>query len=291
MRLDVMMRRKQRIRRRRTLQLQGKSLFHSTPTILSYPFNQLTSYNSHTTQQPYSDRDSVAVPVPVKVEDLQLQYSISWNEPFIDSAYSSAEGYASPIPDTHDYSNMFANTSSRARTSSNASFIEPWGYPSRSPTSTALSSLGYSSKSPTTASSTMAYTWTPNAYPMQSLPMSSSLDPMTGYGYFGPKTMAQRDAEEEMYIFPEEQFDGLSSVPSAYEQYFDNYWRYFNPFFPVIHRATVDSHSWPPMIRAAMIAIGAQYSSDPGAKRKSRILTDRCLKLLDKVCSALTLYH
>jgi hypothetical protein len=39
------------------------------------------------------------------------------------------------------------------------------------------------------------------------------------------------------------------------------------------------------MLRAAMIAIGAQYSNDPSAKRQSRILHDRCLKFLERVCS------
>lgn len=212
----------------------------------------------------------------------------SWNDPFSQSpnySSSSTSGYASPIPGT-DYANMFANPpfSSRTRTSSNASFIEPWGYPSRSPTS---------------ATSTMAYTWTSNdkngapaslaymhaaSYPLTSVPMSAGADPMAGYAPFGPKSMAQRDEEEQAYLFPEQSY-GMGQIANTYpfEQYFDNYWRLFHPSLPLVHRATFDGINGSPMLRAAMIAVGAQYSNDPSAKRKSRILHDRCMKILDKV--------
>ncbi|KAF2738685.1 hypothetical protein EJ04DRAFT_509259 [Polyplosphaeria fusca] len=245
------------------------------------PASKDASETGDKTQQPYWDRDN-RVPVPIPVDG--SQYGILWNDRFTDSAYSSSQtAYRSPIPGayTFDWSNTSTNTYSRARTSSNASFIEPWAFPSRSPTSTAFSSLEYPSKSPTTASSSIAYSWTANAYPVQSLPVSSGLDPMSEYGYYGPRTMAQRDEEEQAFLFPE-QSSGLRSILGPYERYLDNYWRCFHPFFPVIHRATFDDHSTSPMLRAAMIAIGAQYSNDPGAKRKSRIITDRCSKLFDK---------
>ena len=121
--------------------------------------------------------------------------------------------------------------------------------------------------------------------------MSSSFDPMSGCEYrvpIEPKTMAQRDEDEAAYLFPEQSY-GMSLPLSPYEQYLDNYWKYFHSFFPVIHPGTFDNHSTSPMLRAAMIAIGAQYSNDPSAKRQSQILTDRCSKLFDKVCLALTL--
>lgn len=126
--------------------------------------------------------------VAVAVE--ALPSSVAWADPFnVSPNYSSSSGYASPIPGTGDYANMFANPpygpgSNRTRTSSNASFIEPWSYPSRSPTS---------------ATSTMAYTWTSNdkspapsglaymatAYPMTSIPLSARLDPIASIPWEG----------------------------------------------------------------------------------------------------------
>jgi hypothetical protein len=106
---------------------------------------------------------------------------------------------------------------------------------------------------------------------------------MSAYGHFGPKSMAQRDEEEQAYLFPEQSFGMGVANTYPFELYFDNYWRLFHPSFPVVHRATFDRVNESPMLRAAMIAVGAQYSNDPSAKRKSRILHDRCTKLLDKV--------
>ncbi|KAF1950618.1 hypothetical protein CC80DRAFT_226617 [Byssothecium circinans] len=233
----------------------------------------------------FSARQAAAA-IPVGVDGLQT--NITWNDPFNHSPnYSSSSGYASPIPGAGDYANMFANPpygpgSNRTRTSSNASYVEPWSYPSRSPTS---------------ATSTMAYTWTSNdkspapshmaymatSYPMTSMPMQAGVDPMTGYGHFGPKTMAQRDQEEQEFLFPEQCY-GMGQIAHTYpyEQYLDNFWRHFHPTFPIIHRVTFESVTQPPMLHAAMIAIGGQYSNDACVKRKSRILHDRCMKLLEK---------
>lgn len=251
----------------------------------------LQFYGSHLKQQrtSFSARQpSATIAVPVD----GMQANVAWNDPFTQSPnYSSSSGYASPIPGATDYANMFANPpygpgSNRTRTSSNASFIEPWVYPSRSPTS---------------ATSTMAFTWTSNdkspapsslaymatSYPMTSMPMSAGVDPMTGFGHFGPKTVAQRDEEEQAFLFPEQSYPqsyGMGQIAHTYpfEQYLDNYWRHFHPAYPVVHRATYESVNQPPMLNAAMIAIGGQYSNDASVKRKSRILHDRCIKLLDK---------
>lgn len=108
-------------------------------------------------------------------------------------------------------------------------------------------------------------------------------DPMA-YGHFGPKSMAQRDDEEQAVLFPEHSFGmGQNADILLFEQYLDNYWRMFHPSFPVVHRPTFERVNESPMLRAAMIAIGAQYSTEPNAQQKSRTLHDRCLKLLDKV--------
>jgi hypothetical protein len=234
--------------------------------------------------------------MPVSVDGLQQHNSFPWTDPFNQPSthyndHDSSSGYNSPVPG--DYANMFAQApygANRTRTSSNASFIEPWTYPSRSPTS---------------ATSTMAYTWTsadkslahspPNlaymatSYQMTSMPTPAGIDPMSGYGHFGPKSIAQRDEEEQQFLFPiSEQSYGMGQIAHTYpfEQDLDNYWRHFHPTFPVVHRATfAASISQAPMLHAAMIAIGGQYSNDAAVKRKSRILHDRCMKMLDKVRS------
>ncbi|KAF2119235.1 fungal-specific transcription factor domain-containing protein [Lophiotrema nucula] len=265
-----------------------------TPTLPSsafghHLFRSSLSSNHHKQQQRSAyPRGQTSVSIPVQVDGLGT--GIAWNDPFNVSQspnYSSSSGYASPVPGTGDYANMFANppfgaAANRTRTSSNASFIEPWGYPSRSPTS---------------ATSTMAYTWTSSekntaaanvaymantSYPMTSVPLSAGIDPMSAYGHFGPKSMAQRDDEEQAFLFPEQSFGMGHIANTSFEQDLDNYWRLFHPSFPVVHPATYDGVNDSPMLRAAMIAVGAQYSDDPSAKRKARILHDRCMKLLDK---------
>ncbi|KAF2006067.1 hypothetical protein P154DRAFT_423278 [Amniculicola lignicola CBS 123094] len=270
----------------RTPQMPSSAFGHvlrSSPSSKSHP-NHLKQHRSS-----YSARGQASVTIPVEVGGLPT--GIAWNDPFSQSPnYSSSSGYASPIPSAGDYANMFANppygaASNRTRTSSNASYIEPWGYPSRSPTS---------------ATSTLAYTWTANdkspapphlpfmattsSYPMTSIPMSAGIDPMHGFGHFGSKSIAQRDEEEQGVLFPEQSF-GMGHITNTYpfEQYLDNYWRLFHPTFPAVHRASFDGmNESSPMLRAAMIAVGAQFSNDTSAKRKSRILHDRCVKLLEK---------
>ena len=241
----------------------------------------LTRTSSLGKQRPSYSAHQTSVPIQVQVDGLQT--GIAWSDPFGQS-YSPSSGYASPVPGDCA-NNMFANPpyvvpANRTRTSSNASFIQAWEFPSRSPTS---------------ATSTMAYTWTSNdkspapsnlylatSYPMTSMPLSASVDAMS-YGHFGPKSLAQRDEEEQAFLFPEQSF-GMGQQTYPYEQYLDNYWRLFQPTFPIIHRSTIDGINEPPMLQAAMIAVGGQYSNDPSVKRKARILHDRCIKLLDKVC-------
>ncbi|KAF1836544.1 hypothetical protein BDW02DRAFT_587351 [Decorospora gaudefroyi] len=217
--------------------------------------------------------------VPVSIDSMPPGL---WQEPYSQSpGYSSSSGYASPIAPT-EYPGVFGGAPyHRTRTPSNASFIDqPWSYPSRSPTST---------------TSTMAYTWSstdkgPTAsglaymnasYPMTSMSIATGMDLMADYGQFGPKTMAQRDEEEGVILFGDQQY-GMASVAHTYpfEQYLDYYWRLFHPTFPIVHRSTFISPS--PMLHAAMIAIGGQYSNDTSVKRKSRILHDRCMKLLER---------
>ncbi len=225
----------------------------------------------------------MSVPVPIEA----MTPSLSWSEPYSQSpGYSSSSGYASPIPGPGDYTTMYAGASyapSRTRASSSASCAEPWSYPSRSPASVA-STMAYtwasSDKAPT--ASGLAYMGT--AYPMTGIPMMTSMDPMAAYGHYGLKTIMQRDDEEAAILFGEQPYGmGLIAHNYPFEQYLDYFWRLFHPTFPVVHRSTFESMSSPPLLHAAMISIGGQFSNNPNAKRKSRLLHDRCTKLLDRV--------
>ncbi|KAF2010777.1 hypothetical protein BU24DRAFT_436201 [Aaosphaeria arxii CBS 175.79] len=204
-------------------------------------------------------------PMPIQVEGLQGN---PFHDPF---SVSPSSGHASPYPNA-DYPYF---------SSSQASFNDTrWVIPSRSPIS---------------ATSTGTYTWGSEArpvthipyvnpgYPMPGMTIPPALHSMSGYGpSYGPKLMAQRDEEEQSYLFPDQSF-GMEQFAdsSPFGQYLDTYWRLFHPSFPVVHRASFERMmAQSPMLRAAMIAIGMQYSNDPSAKRKSRILHDRCLKLL-----------
>ncbi|KAF2502752.1 hypothetical protein BU16DRAFT_554794 [Lophium mytilinum] len=226
--------------------------------------------------------------IPASVHDGMTSYNgIDFNNPWSGSPnYSSSSGYASPGPG-HDYSMFvgqpFGSSSNRTRTSSNASFIEPtWSsYPS--------------TRSPTSATSTMPFSWsgteksshlglalqivtTSGGYPVSGMPAPAD---MPGFlMYPTQKTTAQRDGEEQQFLFPEQLLGMADTYQFQIEQYLDNYWRLFHPSFPVIHKPTFVDES--PLLRAAMIAIGAQYTDDSGAKAKSRLLHDKCVKLLDQ---------
>ncbi|KAF2805067.1 uncharacterized protein BDZ99DRAFT_524790 [Mytilinidion resinicola] len=240
---------------------------------------QQRAYGASTRQQ--------SVAVPTGAHDSMTTYSgIDFNPWNGSPNYSSSSGYASPGPG-HDYSMFvgqpFGSSSNRTRTSSNASFIEPqWSsYPS--------------TRSPTSATSTMPFSWsgteksphlglalqmvtTSGGYPVPG--MSAPAD-MPGFlMYPTQKTAAQRDEEEQQFLFPEHLLGMADTYQFQIEQYLDNYWRLFHPSFPVIHKPTFVNES--PLLRAAMIAIGAQYTDDSGAKAKSRLLHDKCVKLLNQ---------
>jgi hypothetical protein len=209
-----------------------------------------------------------------------------WHDSFAQSPYSCSSGYASPIP-VPDYGHMYATSpygpgAVRTRASSNASFIEPWAHASQSPTSS-VSNLPYwpSDEKNDIASS---FPYMPASYPTASMSMHA-VGAVTHYGHFGSNTLVEMDNEEGAILFPDQQY-GMSQIARTYpfEQYLNNYWRLFHPTFPVVHRFTFASFEPSPMLYAAMIAIGAQYSNGTTDKRRARLLHDRCVKLLEQVC-------
>ena len=112
----------------------------------------------------------------------------------------------------------------------------------------------------------------------------TSMDTMAGYGHFGPRTMIQRDEEEGVILFGDEQY-GMASISHThpFEQYLDYYWRLFHPTFPVVHRFTFDRLELSPMLYAAMIAIDLYFSNITAERKEARELHKVCVKLLNQV--------
>jgi hypothetical protein len=226
---------------------------------------------------------SVSVPLD------SVSNSFGWGQESLGQspAYSSSSGYTSPHIGPGDFGNFYPHVPyshgpSRTRTPSNASLHEHWSFP----------------QSPSSSISTMPYTWASNekmptaplayinsSYPMASLGISASIDATAGYVQFDHKTMMQRDEEEASFLFRDQPY-GMGQLAYTYpsEQFLNKYWRLFHPTFPVVHRFSFENMNSSPLLRAAMIAIDGQYSNDTSTKRNSRVLHDRCIKLLEKVC-------
>lgn len=120
--------------------------------------------------------------------------------------------------------------------------------------------------------------------PLVNMSVQDEWDSFTSFGTYDPPTMAMRDERDEIALFPEQQH-GMNQITNTYpsENFLDSYWRLFHPAFPIVHRPTFGNVSPSPMLLAAMIAVGGHYSTDLSVKRKSRVLHERCIKLLEQV--------
>jgi hypothetical protein len=256
-----------------------------TDKVFQYRFRAKSSgheltVNSKTEKQPAEPPEE-----HTSATDLALVHGqqpiIGWDQPDL-SNISDASAEALLI---FDYENPMQISfspngvrSPRTRSSSYVSIIEPWERPT-SWESSATSTTGYTFTLKDTYFTPSTLPYTTASYPMTGMPMSA-VNPMFEYGHFGPRSLAQRDDEEKAFLFPEESF-GMGN-PYKMEEYLENYWKYFHLQFPIIHKPTfvIDNS---PLLHAAMLAIGGQYSGDPSVRRHSRILHDRGMKTLDKV--------
>ncbi|KAF9697703.1 hypothetical protein EKO04_004048 [Ascochyta lentis] len=255
----------------------GIHIFRSSPSFKT-PSNDLKHHNLA-----FSTRHSISGPVLV---DGVMNSGGHWHDSFAPSPYSCSSGYASPIPGP-EYSHTYATPPygsgmSRTRASSNASFIAPWDHGSQSPTSS-VSNFQYSWPPEEKDLMASSFPYMPASYPAVSMPLHASVDPLGQYGLFCASNVSQLDHEEGTELFPREQY-GMSQTARTYqfEQYLNNYWRLFDPTFPIIHRPTFTSLEAPPMLYAAMIAIGAYHSNDVYGKQVAAELHKTCIKLLDK---------
>ena len=66
------------------------------------------------------------------------------------------------------------------------------------------------------------------------------------------------------------------------DAYISSYWQYFNPLWPIIHRATFDPTE-DNLLSSAMAAIGTQYHSTPDVRSKGSELNETCRKGIELV--------
>jgi hypothetical protein len=96
--------------------------------------------------------------------------------------------------------------------------------------------------------------------------------------------IAQRDRYGTLDLegLLEDQHLGVCLSLKTKQHYVDAYWKNFHPLFPILHKQSYRSQSPSPLLGAAVMAIGAQYTDEQFAKGDSRILHEKCLELITK---------
>ena len=67
------------------------------------------------------------------------------------------------------------------------------------------------------------------------------------------------------------------------ERYLGAYWRWIHPFYPIVHRPSFVLASASPLLRAAILALGAHALTENADKRNAKIIHERCMKVIQKV--------
>ncbi|KAL9066737.1 MAG: hypothetical protein Q9157_007032, partial [Trypethelium eluteriae] len=89
-------------------------------------------------------------------------------------------------------------------------------------------------------------------------------------------TYLQRDMSEGAELGFQQEDDMVIT------QYLNQYWELSHPQYPILHRPSFVLSSVPPILKAAILAIGSQFSLDWNEKQYSRKLHEQCLKVLAK---------
>ena len=81
---------------------------------------------------------------------------------------------------------------------------------------------------------------------------------------------------------------GISDLVSldgeSAHHYYECYWKYFHPLYPIIHRPTFTIAGPPTLLHGIMLAIGAQFSHRPEARSHSGSWFISSLRLCNTVC-------
>jgi hypothetical protein len=81
----------------------------------------------------------------------------------------------------------------------------------------------------------------------------------------------------------QQQLGEALNLKTKQDHYIQAYWKHFHPLFPVLHPKMFDQHRTNPLLSAAVMAIGAQYTNEPFARRDSCILHQKCQELIAQV--------
>lgn len=116
---------------------------------------------------------------------------------------------------------------------------------------------------------------------------------MTGLVYMNAdEIMAiQRDLEEqpelELTHFASMELSVVDGTDHAdlypYLRYVDSYWSLVHELYPVLHKPTFNVASTSPLLRAAVLALGAQGLGERRDLSYAKTLHERCIKVLKKV--------
>lgn len=71
------------------------------------------------------------------------------------------------------------------------------------------------------------------------------------------------------------------------DRYLEAYWHWVHPFFPIVHRPSFSQYNASPLLKASMIALGAQALGGASDKKNARVVHERCVKVLKKVSGVL----
>ena len=98
---------------------------------------------------------------------------------------------------------------------------------------------------------------------------------------------AWEQAELSMHmISPESSALNLNLDEVSYtneNRYLAAYWHFIHPSYPVVHRPSFNPHTVSPLLRASMIALGAQALNSSSDQTFARHVHERCVKVLKKV--------
>ncbi len=172
----------------------------------------------------------------------------------------------------------------------------------------------HTSRSPVSAGSSNVHLpqWGPNAHNATYASLNTSSGSEASYGdslalhncrlavqptYLGAYSTAVWTPEDRDFMEQDELI--MSSNASRYsstdlhfhenassneEKYLDMYWTWSHAFRPIIHRPSFDAHQTSPLLKAAMLALGAQACNDVSDKQNARQIHEKCMKVLQKVC-------
>lgn len=66
------------------------------------------------------------------------------------------------------------------------------------------------------------------------------------------------------------------------ERYFTAYWTWVHSLYPIVHQPSFNAHSTSPLLKAAILALGAQACDNAQDRRTARVIHERCVKVLQK---------